>query len=388
MDVMAAADKHAGYLLEMRHYFHAHPELSGKEYNTSKKIKEELDKMGVPWKDCGMETGILAEIKGQKPGKIILLRADMDALPVKELTGFSFASENNGIMHACGHDCHISMLLTAARILQDIKEDLPGTVRLAFQPAEETGEGAKAMIACGALEGVDGFFGMHVWSGIPSGKIYADEGPCMASCDQFIIDVHGKGGHGATPQLCVDAVTVTGAIINSLQTIVSREISPVDPAVVTIGTIKAGDRWNVVAEHSTLEGTTRCFSREVRQQLPKAIQRIAEETGKAYRADVKLTYNFIVGPTINDGSMSELVYGAAAKVVSPAPRYNFGLNMVGEDMAYYLDKVPGAIALLGVGNEKCGAVYPHHSGHFCVDESALIKGAMLYVQTAVDFNGK
>lgn len=372
----------------MRRYFHAHPELSGREYNTSKKIKEELDKMGVTWKSCGMETGILAEIKGGRPGKTILLRADMDALPVEELTGFPFASENQGVMHACGHDCHMSMLLTAARILQDIREELPGTVRLAFQPAEETGEGAKSMIAGGALDGVEGFFGMHVWSGIPSGKIYADEGPCMASCDQFIIEVHGKGGHGATPHLCVDAVTVTGAIINSLQTVVSREISPVDPVVVTVGTVNAGARWNVVAEDSRMEGTTRCFSHEARRQVEEAIKRIAEETGRAYRADVKVTYNYIVGPTINEGNMAKIVYGAAAKVVDPEPRYNFGLNMVGEDMSFYLDRVPGSIALLGVGSEKCGAVYPHHSGHFCVDESALIKGAMLYVQTAVDFNGK
>lgn len=388
MDIKAAAEKHAGYLLEMRRYFHAHPELSGREYNTSKKFKEELDKMGVTWKSCGMETGILAEIKGGRPGKTILLRADMDALPVEELTGFPFASENQGVMHACGHDCHMSMLLTAARILQDIREELPGTVRLAFQPAEETGEGAKSMIAGGALDGVEGFFGMHVWSGIPSGKIYADEGPCMASCDQFIIEVHGKGGHGATPHLCVDAVTVTGAIINSLQTVVSREISPVDPVVVTVGTVNAGARWNVVAEDSRMEGTTRCFSHEARRQVEEAIKRIAEETGRAYRADVKVTYNYIVGPTINEGNMAKIVYGAAAKVVDPEPRYNFGLNMVGEDMSFYLDRVPGSIALLGVGSEKCGAVYPHHSGHFCVDESALIKGAMLYVQTAVDFNGK
>ena len=260
MKIQEVASKYEKYQVEMRRYFHQYPEVSGKEYETSKKIKEELDKIGVPWVDCGLETGVLATIKGSKPGKTILLRADIDALSVQETTGAEYASKNEGVMHACGHDCHISMLLTAAHILNDMKDDLCGTVKLAFQPAEEAAIGAKAMIADGALKGVDAAFGIHIWSDVPAGHVSCSEGPRMASADLFKIDIKGKGCHGAAPHQGVDAAVVTASVINNLQAMASRQTAPVDPIVVTVGLVEAGTRWNVVAENAHMEGTTRCFS--------------------------------------------------------------------------------------------------------------------------------
>lgn len=388
MDVKETAAQYADYQIEMRRYFHANPELSGQEFSTSEVVKKELDKMGVPWRNCGLETGVLATIQGAKPGKTILIRGDMDALSVQEETTLPYASKNKGVMHACGHDCHISMLLTAAHILNDMKEELCGCVKLAFQPAEEIGEGAKSMIEQGALEGVDGCFAIHVWSTVPAGKISIEAGPRMASADIIKIDVTGKGGHGAAPHECVDAAVVSCAIVNNLQTIVSREISPTDPAVVTIGTMNVGSRWNVVAEYGHLEGTSRCFSTEVWEQFPARIQRIITETAKTFRAEAKMDYIRLVPPTINDADMASLAHSAAGKVLAEDAPILSPATTGGEDFAYFMQKVPGALALLGVGNEECGAIWPQHSGKYLVDESALIHGAMLYAQVALDFNSK
>ena len=205
MNIEALARKYNDFLITQRRWFHQHPEVSEKEFETSKHIKEELDKLGVAWRPCGLQTGVLATIKGAHPGKTILLRGDIDALTVQEETGYEFASCNPGVMHACGHDCHISILLTAAAMLNDIKDELHGTVVLAFQPAEEVATGARSMIEQGCLDGVDAAFGMHVWSDFEGGKVAVRTGPAMASGDRFDIEVTGKGGHGAAPHQCVDA---------------------------------------------------------------------------------------------------------------------------------------------------------------------------------------
>ena len=386
MNLKEAAAKYGDYLIEMRRCFHAHPEVSGKEYETSKRIKAELDKFGIAWRPCGLETGILATIQGEKPGKTILLRGDMDALTVQEETSLPYASEAAGVMHACGHDCHISTLLTAARVLNDIKADLCGTVRLAFQPAEETALGAKSMIEGGALDGVDGCFGIHVWSNVPAGKVSLAPGPRMAAADQFSIDIKGKGGHASAPHQCVDAAVVASAIVTNLQSIVSREVDPGDPAVLTVGRIEAGTRWNVVAEYGRLEGTTRYFSRDLYQRFPEMMERVVTQTAQTFRAEAKLNYDHIVPPAINDDQMTEVAIGAAHKAISADAVIVIDRITGGEDFAYFMEKVPGAIALMGVGNEACGAVWPQHSGKYRVDESALINSVLLYAQVAVDFN--
>ena len=254
MGMKEVAEKYSDYQVEMRRWFHNNAEVSEKEYETAKKIREELDKMGVEWEHCGLETSTLATIKGAKPGKTVLLRGDIDALSVTEETGLPFASKTKGVMHACGHDCHISMLLTAARILNDMKDELCGTVKLAWQSSEEVATGAKAMVEDGALDGVDACFAMHVWGNVPAGHISCDAGPRMGAARMFEIDVQGNSGHGAQPDLAVDAIVAGSAIVGSLQTIVSRKLAPAEPAVVTVGTFNAGERWNVIAGSAKLTG--------------------------------------------------------------------------------------------------------------------------------------
>lgn len=388
MSIQETAAKYGDYLIQMRRYFHTNPEVSGKEYNTSERVKKELDGIGVPWRKCGLETGVLATIQGARPGRTILIRGDMDALTVKEETGLPYASVNEGVMHACGHDCHTSMLLTAAHVLNDLKSELCGTVRLAFQPAEEAAIGAKAMIAEGAMDGVDACFGIHVWSDVASGKVSVEGGPRMASADQFKIDIIGKGGHGATPHHCIDAAVAASAVVGNLQTIVSREINPVDPAVITVGVMQVGTRWNVVPEYAHLEGTTRCFSGDVWKRFPEMMDRIVTETGKTFRTDARLDYIRLVPPTINDEKISAIAQNAVRKVVAEDANVLSDKTTGGEDFAYFMEKAPGAIALLGVRNEACDAVYAQHSGKYRVDENALIHGAMLYAQVAMDFNAQ
>lgn len=386
MDIKEVATKYADYQIRMRRYFHQHPEVSEKEFETSKVVKAELDKIGVPWVPCGLETGVLATIKGRKPGKTILLRGDMDALTVEEKTGLPFASQNKGIMHACGHDCHISMLLTAAHILNDMKDDLCGTVKLAFQPAEEAGTGAQAMIKDGALAGIDGCFAIHVWFDIDAGHISCDAGPRMGAAHMFTIDVRGKGGHGAEPHATVDAIVVQAAIINNLQTLVSREYPPYEPVVVTVGKVEAGFRWNVIAESAHLEGTSRCFSRDIFENIGGKIERIASETARAYRAEAVTQVLGIVPPTINDEHMAAIVKGASRSVIASDAPIFLPATMGGEDFAFFMEQVPGAVCQLGIRNEALGITYPQHSCYYTVDESALLGGAMLYAQTALDFN--
>lgn len=388
MELKEVAAKYEAYLIEQRRWFHAHPEYSEQEFESCKRIRTELDKMGVEWRPCGLETGTLATIQGAKPGKTILLRADMDALKVQEETGLEYASQNEGLMHACGHDCHMAMLLTAARVLQDMKEDLCGTVRLAFQPSEEIGTGGKSMVAEGAMDGVDGCFAIHVWADVPSGKVSAESGPRMASCDMFKIYVTGKSCHGAQPHQGVDPVMVCSQLVNALQTIVSREVDPNQPAVVTVGEINAGNSWNVVPERGFLQGTTRCFDAGVRKQLEDALRRIVKSVGETYRAEMKLEWIPIVPPVINHAGMADLAAEAAKKAIGPEALCHYDKTNGGEDTAYFIEKAPGALAFLGVGCEACGAIWPQHNSKFRVDESALLGGVKLYVQVAMDFNAQ
>lgn len=388
MTIQEVASKYEGYQIEMRRYFHQYPEVSEKEYETSKKIKEELDKMGVSWVPCGLETGVLATIEGAKPGKTILLRADIDALAVEETTGAEYASKNPGVMHACGHDCHISMLLTAAQILKDMKDELCGTVKLIFQPSEESASGAVSCIKDGVLEGVDGAFGIHIWSNVEAGHISCVGGPRMASADMFQIYVKGKGCHGAAPHQGVDAVVVAAAIVQNIQTMVSRNTDPVQSLVATVGKVEAGTRWNVVGENAYLEGTTRCFDQNVWDDIPVHMERIVKNTAAAFGAEAEVKFQRFIPPTVNDEGMAALVREVSKKIIGEDAPVQDPPTTGGEDFAYYAQKVPAAIAMLGGGNEACGAVWPQHSGNFCIDESVLIKGAMMYAQVAMEHNAK
>ena len=388
MDVRAAAKEYKEYLIEMRRWFHAHAEIGEKEFETSAKIKEELTKYGIEWRPCSLQTGVLATVVGEKPGKTILLRADMDALPVLEETGFDFASQNVGVSHACGHDCHTASLLTAARLLHDHRSELCGTVKFAFQPAEEVGTGAPGMIQGGALEGVDCAFGIHIWSMIPAGKISVRGGPQLAAVDKFIINIEGKGGHASAPHECVDPIVCLGAMISNLQSVVSRECNPADAAVLTIGKVSSGTLWNVIPGTAYMEGTTRFFTRELKTAFPEKMARVVQGTAATYGCKADLNYIPIIPPTINDDAVAEFVKDTAAKIVSRENIIDIGPISTGEDFGLYLEKVPGVMALVGVGNEACGAIWPQHSSKYTVDEDALLNSVMLYAQVALDHNAQ
>lgn len=382
MVIREISNKYKQNVIDLRREFHKYPEASLHEYETIKRIGRELDKLGVPYKKVA-GTGIIAEIKGNKPGKTVALRGDIDALSVKELAECEYKSQNEGFMHACGHDCHISMLLGAAMVLNEIKDELNGTVRLIFQPAEEVAAGAKKMIEAGAIDGVDGVFGMHVWSDIEHGCVCIQEGPLMASADMFTINVKGKGGHGSAPHQGVDAVIASSAIVMNIQSIVSRELSPFEPAVVSIGSLQAGSRFNVIASEGTLMGTTRSFNPDIRDKFPEMIERIAQETASSYRAEAEVEYNFATPVVINDVNCSKIAEKSLEKI--GAKSIVIEKIAGGEDFAEYMNKVPGVMALVGVKNEAKGACYPQHHPMYTIDEDALEIGTALYAQYAKDF---
>jgi len=387
LNIRDIAKKYKQYAIELRREFHMNPEPSMKEIRTSNRVMEELEKMGVECKKVA-GTGVLGIIKGDCEGKTVALRADMDALEVQEENEKEYKSSVKGIMHACGHDAHTAGLLTAARILNDIKHELRGTVKLLFQPGEETAQGAKKMIEEGVMEGVDGVFGLHIWNDAEACKVSVEAGPRMASAGIFKIDVIGKGGHGSMPHQGVDAIVVASAIVMNLQSIVSREISPLDPAVLSIGMLHAGTRFNVIADRAHLEGTTRCFSMEVNDAFEEMITRVAENTAKSYRAEVQIDYKQLVIPTINDPEMSSIAQGAVEKISGKDALITYEKTTGGEDFSFFTQNVPGAFAFVGSKNENKLEYFPHHHPKFDIDEDALETASALYAQFAVDFLNK
>ncbi|NLJ59060.1 MAG: amidohydrolase [Tissierellia bacterium] len=384
MNIKELAKKYEQYTIDMRREFHMYPELSMKEVRTAKRIKEELEKIGVPFVSIG-ESGVVATIEGKNKGKTIALRADIDALEVNEIRDIPYKSKNEGIMHACGHDAHGAMLLGAAHLLNEIKDKFNGSVKLLFQPAEEIAQGAKALIKGGALEGVDEVFGMHVMGNFPTGKIAVGSGPRMASADKFKITVKGVGGHGSMPNLGVDALVAASAIVMNLQTLVSRELSPMESVVVSIGKFNSGTRFNVIADEAVLEGTTRCFSYEVRDQLPTAMERIIKSTAASYRAEAELEYNFLTAPTINKEESTERAKNAIKKIMSEEAVMEMPKMLGSEDFSEYLAKVPGTFAIVGTANEEKDTCYANHHPMFDIDEDMLVKGLALHAQYAYDF---
>ncbi|HWR60815.1 MAG TPA: M20 family metallopeptidase [Clostridia bacterium] len=378
------SQKYKQYTIDMRREFHMYPEPSMHEERTAQRIKEELDKLGIPYVSMA-GTGVAATIKGKHEGKTVALRADIDALEITEKNDVPYKSRNEGIMHACGHDSHAAMLLGAAGVLNDIKDELNGTVKLMFQPGEEVAQGAKGMIAEGVLEGVDEVFGMHVMGNLPTGKIAIGAGPRMASCDMFRITVKGKGGHGSMPHLGVDAVVAASAIVMNLQSIASREVSPMDTVVVSIGKFISGSRWNVIADEAVLEGTTRSFSYEVRDKLAEMLERIAKSTAAGYRAEAELEYSYLTAPTINGEIATERARKSIEKIMSKDAIVEMPKQAGSEDFSEYLAKVPGTFVLVGIGNEEKDTCYSNHHPKFDIDEDMLEYGVALHAQYAVDY---
>lgn len=384
MDYKKLLEMQKNYVIKLRRYFHKNPEPSWKEFETSKKIKAELENMKIPYIEIA-GTGVVATIEGTLDGKTVALRGDMDALEVTEKNEIEYKSQNSGVMHACGHDGHTAMLLGAAKALNEIKDNIRGTIKLIFQPAEEMVQGAKKMIDEGALEGVDGILGIHLWVGLETGKISVDPGPRMASGDHVIIDIEGKGGHGSMPQQGIDAIVAASSLVMNTQSIMSREINPLDTVVFTIGSFNAGTRFNVIAGEAHLEGTVRCFDPQTRAMLPEIIKRHADNTAKTYRANAKVQYIQGTPPTINDEKCSSIAENTVLNMLGKNGLTKMEKTTGSEDMAYYLEKIPGLIAFVGAGNDKKEASFPHHHPRFNIDEDSLAIGTELYFRFAIDF---
>ena len=362
----------------IRRHFHRYPELSFKEFNTAETISQHLNNLGISHKKSVGKTGIVGEINFG-PGPTIALRADMDALPIQEENNLDYKSLNDGVMHACGHDGHMAILLGAANALSKNSKLKKGTVRFIFQPAEEGLGGAKYMIEDGCLDKVDEIYGLHLWNYQPYGEVGIKDGPVMASADLFDIEVSGKGGHGATPQGTIDAIVVASNLVTMLQTIVSRNTNPLESTVLSIGKIKGGHNFNIISDRVHMSGTTRAYTEENRTMIKQRMKEVIEGVSKSFGADIKLNYKDGYPPTVNHSSQVEKVLEAASSVVTSGAKNPY-LSMGGEDFSYYLQNKPGCFFFVGSApNENEILSTPHHCSHFNIDERALLIGASVYV---------
>ena len=362
------------------HWFHENPEMSFQEYDTTAYIKKELESMGVELLDVGLETGVVGMIRGKNEKPCIALRADIDALPVTEESSCTYPSKRPGMMHACGHDTHVSSLLSAARILTQLKDELNGSVKLLFQPAEEVNLGAKKMVELGCLDGVDAIFGLHNSTEIPLGTVALKHGALMAAVDRIEITIKGKGGHGGIPQRNVDPVVCAAAVIQGVQTIVSRNISPIDSCVVSICSMKAGEGANnVTPDKVTMLGTVRTYSKEVEAHIVKRLETMIKSIASAYECEGSLNYIYELPPTTNNEMLYQAAYDAVtdigAEPVDPIP------STGGEDFSVFMEEKPGFFYWLGTRNEENDCVYSWHSPHFKADERCIAIGAGTYAMS-------
>jgi amidohydrolase len=358
------------HLITHRRELHASPELSFQEDETARYIAERLEALGVDKLTRGVGgTGVVAEIRGERPGRSVMVRADMDGLPITETADVPFRSTRVGVMHACGHDVHMAIALELARWLAGRRRELPGMVRFAFQPAEEQAGGAKPMIDAGVLDGIDRVVGLHVWSPLPTGQVAVPHGLVMASADMFTLTIRGKGGHGAQPHLTVDAVVIAAEVVTALQTLVSRETSPVAPVVITLGSVHGGTAANIVAGEVVIQGTLRTFDAELRRHLLTRIVEVAEGIAAAMRGSAEFRHDSGTPPVINDAAIAKLVSEAASSVVGKEMVVPLEPLMVAEDFAYFLEARPGCFFMLGGAPE--GPPVVHHTPLFRIDEQCL-----------------
>jgi len=377
----SAVDSRRDELIETRRRIHQHPELSFAEHDTAQIIADRCEKLGYSVRTGVGETGVVADLDSGKPGPTVMLRADMDALPISERHDSAWKSQNNGVMHACGHDGHVSIQLVVASIMKE-RNDWSGKLRLCFQPAEETAGGAQPMIDGGVLDGVNQAFGLHLFTTLPAGHVGVTEGTIFASADGFIVRVVGKGGHGGMPHLSIDPISVAVQIINGLQLIVSREASPFAPAVVTVGQFHAGTAHNIIPEEAVFSGTVRAFTAEERVRMLQRVEEIVRTVAKAHRAEVEFSLANQTPAVICAKEPAKLVRDAAGQTVGPE-NLELGSTTTGaDDMAYFLEKVPGCYFLVGAGyTDRHNA--PHHHPDFDIDESSLAIGAKTMVRAAL-----
>lgn len=369
------------WMRDIRRTLHQYPELAFQEKQTSLYIQEQLDHLGIPYTSGIAGTGIIAELGNSEGNPCVALRADMDAIPLDEESCLSFSSKHEGIMHACGHDGHVAMLLGAAAILKN--QELPGKVKLLFQPAEESGAGASEMVMAGALEGVQMIFAGHIDIHYQVGRITADPGIICSYTDPFTISIQGRGGHAAWPHEAVDSVVVASNLIMSMQTLVSREINPVFPAVVTVGRVEAGTVHNVIAEHAVIDGTVRSTTPETRKRLLDGLKRIVQGVASMSGASIKLEFLFGLPALINEENATEIARNAVIDVVGEQGVVSQGRpSLGGEDFAFYLNHVPGCLVRFGarLDDERYGLA---HSSRFNFNEEVFLPGAKWLAKVAL-----
>jgi len=390
MDTIEKVKEVEDYIIGCRQALHQIPEIGLNLPKTSAFVANELKNMGIEIKENVGVSGIVGLIKGNREGKTIALRADMDALPIKENTGLPFASQN-GNMHACGHDAHAAILLGVAKVLCENKNEINGNIKLIFQPAEEGPGGAKLMLEDGAFENpkVDAVLGLHVGNlteNIREGTIMVCYDNMMACLDRFKLKLIGKGCHGAYPQTGVDPVIMTGYFLAAIQTIISREIAATDNAVITVGKINGGQAYNIIPECVELEGTVRAVDQNVRELLAKRIEEIAKGISETLRGSYELDYTFGYPPVVNDEEFTKQFVKSAMKIIPEEDIITMKKPVMGgEDMSYYLQEVPGTFFFLNNPKEVDGQCYTHHNSKFNIDESLLARGAALLIQGALDY---
>ena len=377
-------------LVEWRRQIHQKPELGFQEKITAEFISQKLQNWGIEHQVGIAQTGIVAIIKGEKSasGKVLAIRADMDALPIQELNEVPYCSQRDGIMHACGHDGHTAIALGTAYYLHQHRQDLNGTVKIIFQPAEEGPGGAKPMIAAGVLNNpdVDAIIGLHLWNNLPLGTVGVRPGALMAAVELFRCTIFGKGGHGAIPHQTVDSLVVAAQIVSALQTIVSRNINPLDSAVVTVGELHAGTAVNVIADTAKMGGTVRYFNPDLAGFFKERIEKIIAGICQSHGANYDLDYIHLYPPVINDADIAALVRSVAQEVIEiPIGVFSECQTMGGEDMSFFLQEVPGCYFFLGSANAEKKLDYPHHHPRFDFDETALPMGVEIFVRCLEKF---
>ena len=366
-------------LIRWRRDFHRLPEVAFREERTSKVLRQYLEGLGIPVHSLA-KTGLRAELKGRPDGKTLALRADIDALPLQEENECDYKSENPGAMHACGHDGHMAIVMAAAKILSEKRDKLKGNVVFLFQPSEELPPGgAKPMIEEGALEGVDAVFGLHLWQNLPTGKIGVVKGPMMAASDNFSVCVKGKAGHGSMPHQTVDPIYVASQLVVNIQSIVSRNVDPLKPAVVSFGVFQGGTINNIIPDDVLLKGTVRSFDPEVQELAERRLGDIIKDTCLAFGAEGKLVYERGYPALVNHATEVDFLLDVVKKTLGGDRAVEFDPIMGGEDFAYFLQKVPGAFFFFGSGD---GNEYPHHHPKFNIDEKALPEAALLLTALA------
>lgn len=380
-------------MIKMRRYFHSNPELGFKEFNSSKVIAKKLKELGYEVTEGIGKTGVIGLLKNKNDpsvnGKTLMLRADMDALPIQELNDIEYKSKVDGVMHACGHDGHMAILLTVSKKLMEIKDKIKGQVKVVFQPAEEGLNGALHMVNDGVLENpkVDNAIGLHVFSTVVEiGEIGIAEGGIMAGVGEFKLIIKGKGGHGALPDETKDPIVISANIITTMQTIISRNLKPLDAGVVTFGTIKGGDSFNIIPGKVEMTGTVRTFNSETYDLIKDRFEKIVKGITEAYEADYELTYTRLNIPTVNDPEITNVVRKAAKHIVGENKIVEYR-TMGGEDMSEYLARVPGCFFFVGAKNSEKQCDYPHHNARFNIDEDSLIIGAEMMLESVKKYFG-